>query len=468
MKLKKTPLLFLATLALSAPAAHAVDRFWEGNTSATWSSNVNWTNSTSSQNVGSVTPLAADDVFFHMTGALGGTGTGMSLNTAAVARSITFRQTQNFAIQSNTSTTTTARSITIGAGGITKTANSGSVTINGNNSNPLTVALASSSSQTWTNASTTTALNIGTTFISGTNTAAIVSLGANTLTLDGAGNFNFGASTTTNAVITGSSGSIIKNGAGTLTIGGVNTYSGNTTIGGGKLALAGTGSIANSPKIIVGASTTLDVSGLTAGNFTLGSAQTVLGSGMILATGKTVIANGTLAPGNSPGTLTQSGGTLQLGVGGNYNWQIHDADGVAGVGYDTVSLTDGATLDLSVLSVGNTYNINLWSLSDIGPDVNGNATNFDNSVNQSWTLFSTQSAITGFSAEKFTINTIAINGTNGFTNELNGGLFSLGLSEDNTDLVLKYTAVPETSTFFLSCLGMLVVLHRRRPSCYRH
>lgn len=267
MKLKKSPLLFFVTLALGAPAAHAVDRFWEGNSGATWASNANWTNNTTTRDVGSVTPLAADDVFFHMTGTLGGTGASMSLNTAAVANSITFRQTQNFAIQSNTGTTTTARSMTIGAGGITKTATSGSVTINGNNSNPLTVALASSSSQTWSNASTTTALNIGTAFISGTNTAAIVSLGANTLTLDGVGNFNFGAASTTNAVITGATGSLIKNGAGTLTIGGVNTYGGTTTISGGKLALLGTGSIANTSRIIVGASTTFDVTGLTASSY---------------------------------------------------------------------------------------------------------------------------------------------------------------------------------------------------------
>ena len=467
MKLKKIPLVSLATLALSAPAAHAVDRFWEGTSGATWASNANWTNSATTINIGNVVPLAADDVFFSMTSG-GGTGTSMSLNTAAVANSITFRQSQNFAIQSNTGATTTARSITIGTGGITKTATSGIVTINGNNSNPLTVALAASSSQTWSNASTTTALNIGTGFISGTNTAAVVSLGANTLTLDGAGNFNFGASTTTNAVITGSTGSLIKNGSGTVTIGGVNTYGGNTTISGGKLALTGTGSIASSPRIIVGASTTFDVSGLTAGNFTLGSAQTVQGSGMILATGKTVVATGTLAPGNSPGTLTQSGGTLQLGVGGDYNWEVYDASGVAGVGYDTVSLTNGATLDLSLLSDVNTYNINLSSLSSIAPDVSGNAIQFNNAVNQAWTLFSTESVISGFSPEKFTINTGAFNGTNGFTNLLNGGLFSLGLSQDNTDVVLKYTAIPEPSTLFLSCLGMLAVLRRRRPTCDRH
>ncbi len=480
MKLKKIPLLFLVTLALSAPALYAQIIYWDGADNATWATPGNWSTGSGATTPNPATaPGAANDVVFHIS-TINATRTmtfGNGYNP--MAKSITFRSTGTFTMNGNVSAGSGNRTLTIGSGGISKTSDSGIVNINGNTASGttgtgvITITIPTTSSQTWTNNSATTALNLGTTLL-GTNGSAVISLGAfaganaNTLTFAGDGNFNVGIATAANSAISGSTGSLIKNGAGTLTINSGTTYGGNTTIGGGKLALAGTGSIANSPKIIVGASTTLDVSGLTAGNFTLGSAQTVLGSGMILATGKTVIANGTLAPGNSPGTLTQSGGTLQLGVGGNYNWQIHDADGVAGVGYDTVSLTDGATLDLSVLSVGNTYNINLWSLSDIGPDVNGNATNFDNSVNQAWTLFSTESAITGFSAEKFTINTIAINGTNGFTNQLNGGLFSLGLSEDNTDLVLKYTAVPETSTIFLSCLGMLVVLQRRRPSCHRH
>ncbi len=445
-------------LGVSAPAAHAVNRFWEGNAGATWASGANWTNSDTTVNVGSVVPLAADDVFISMTSG-GAGGASMSLNTAAVANSITFRQA--FTIQSNTGGTTTARSITIGAGGITKTSSSGIVTINGNNTNPLTIALASSSSQTWSNASATNALNIGTTLITGTTAAAVVSLGANTLTLDGTGNFNFGIATATNSVVTGT-GSLIKNGAGTLTINSGTTYGGATTISGGKLALAGSGTLANTPTIIVGASTTFDVSGLTASSYTLGSVQTVGGSGTILSTGKTVVANGTLSPGNSPGTLTQDGGSLQLGVGGDYNWQIHDADGAAGTEYDTTSLINGATLDLSLLSVGNTYNINLWSLSGIGPDVSGNAIDFNNTLAYSWTLFSTGTAITGFSTDKFTINTGAFNGTTGFSNALGGGTFSVGLSGDNTDLVLKFTSVPEPNAALLGSLSIIALLRRRR------
>jgi autotransporter-associated beta strand protein len=458
MKSKKSLPLLMIILGVSAPAAHAVNRFWEGNPGATWSSNANWTNSDTTANVGNVVPIATDDVFIGMTSG-GAGGASMSLNTAAVTNSITFRQA--FTIQSNTGATTTARSITIGAGGITKTSSSGIVTINGNNTNPLTIALASSSSQTWSNASATNALNIGTTLITGTTAAAVVSLGANTLTLDGTGNFNFGIATATNSVVTGT-GSLIKNGAGTLTINSGTTYGGATTISGGKLALAGSGTLANTPTIIVGASTTFDVSGLTASSYTLGSVQTVGGSGTILSTGKTVVANGTLSPGNSPGTLTQDGGSLQLGVGGDYNWQIHDADGAAGTEYDTTSLINGATLDLSLLSVGNTYNINLWSLSGIGPDVSGNAIDFNNTLAYSWTLFSTGTAITGFSTDKFTINTGAFNGTTGFSNALGGGTFSVGLSGDNTDLVLKFTSVPEPNAALLGSLSIIALLRRRR------
>jgi Passenger-associated-transport-repeat len=257
----------------------------------------------------------------------------------------------------------------------------------------------------------------------------------------------------------GTGGLSKEGGSGTLTLTGVNTYDGNTTISAGTLALSGSGSISNSSKINI--STTLSVTGLTS-DFTVGSAQTVGGSGTILATGKAVVANGTLAPGNSPGTLTQDGGSLQLGVGGDYNWQIHDATGAAGTGYDTTNLINGATLDLSLLSAGNTYNINLWSLSSLGPDVNGDAINFNNTLNYSWTLFSTGTAITGFSTDKFTINTGVFNATSGYSNALGGGTFSVALADGNTDLVLNFTAVPEPGAALLGGLGFLALLRRRR------
>jgi autotransporter-associated beta strand protein len=122
----------------------------------------------------------------------------------------------------------------------------------------------------------------------------------------------------------GGSGALVKEGAGSVTLNATNTYTGATSITGGTLALSGSGSIANSSAITINSSTTLSVTGLT-GNFTLGASQSLGGSGTLLATGKNVIANGTLSPGNSPGTLIQDGGNLQLGANGDLNWQVYDA-----------------------------------------------------------------------------------------------------------------------------------------------
>ena len=175
----------------------------------------------------------------------------------------------------------------------------------------------------------------------------------------------------------------------------------------------------------------------------------------------TVGSGQTLSPGNSPGTMVA--GAQTWAAGGNYNWQIYDAASAAGTGYDTISLTTGSVLDITATS-GSQFNINLWSLSSIGPDVNGNATNFNNASTYSWTLVSTDQAITGFSADKFVIHVGAANGTSGFSNALGGGGFSVGLGDGGTDLMLNYSAIPEPSTWILLVLGLaIVVTVRNRP-----
>jgi autotransporter-associated beta strand protein len=250
---------------------------------------------------------------------------------------------------------------------------------------------------------------------------------------------------------TSTGGGLTKEGSGALTLAGVNTYTGATRITGGTLALTGTGSIANSPSIIVGASTTFDVSGVT-GGYTLGSAQTLSGSGAVAGT---MIVSGTLSPGSSPGTLS-SGSQTWLN-GGDFNWQILDANGVAGTDYDTLAIT--GTLDLSSLTAGG-FNINLWSLASTGPDVSGNALNFLGTNDYSWTLASASTGITGFNAANFFINVGANNGTAGFGNGLDGGAFSI--SQSGNSLLLNFTAVPEPDAAFLGGLGLLALLRRRR------
>lgn len=249
---------------------------------------------------------------------------------------------------------------------------------------------------------------------------------------------------------------VTKSGSGRWILSGTNTYTGATTITAGTLVLstAGTNNIASSTTITVQSEAHLDVTGVSSG-FTLASGQTIGGGGTVVGN-LTVATASTLSPGNSPGTLTQTGNQTWLD-GGNYNWQVYDAAGLAGSGYDTIVIT--GLLDLSNLTAETGFNINLWSLSAIGPDVNGNAMNFSE-TSQSWTLVSTTGGITGFDSTDFSINTSAVNGTGGFSNSF-AGTFSVSVS--GNDLLLNYTVVPEPGTTALLVAGFsLFALWKRR------
>jgi autotransporter-associated beta strand protein len=218
-------------------------------------------------------------------------------------------------------------------------------------------------------------------------------------------------------VISGNGG-MTKNSAGTLTLGGVNTYTGATTVADGKLVV--NGSINNS-------TVTVNNGGTLAGSGSVGGIVLNLGS--------------TISPGNSPGTLNVAGNINWLG-GGNYNWQIVGLTGTAGASstWDLVSAT--GILDLSALSIGSKFNINLWSLQSTGPDVNGALTGFNNTQSYTWKIATAAGGITGFNSSYFNLNTGAINGTAGFANGLNGGTFSLAQSGNDLNLIFTAAAAP--------------------------
>lgn len=246
--------------------------------------------------------------------------------------------------------------------------------------------------------------------------------------------------------ITGS-GALTKSGSGTLSLYGNGTKSGDNTISGGSLEVQGGASLAGNSTVNSGG--TLDANGSLGGTVSVQSGGTLSGSGSVGAT--TIADGGTISPGNSPGTLSLTNG-LTWSAGGNYNWQIYNASGTAGAsnGWDLLAVSGGAW-DITGLNSGNPFDINLWSLSGISPDVNGAATNFDNTQNYTWEILTYTSLNGTFNSNLFAINTSANNGTSGFANSLGGGTFSLAVDGDSLNLLFTAAAgpapVPEPGTW---------------------
>ena len=127
--------------------------------------------------------------------------------------------------------------------------------------------------------------------------AGTLRLGGKTLTVG----YN-DLSTTFSGAIQGNNGSLVKVGAGTLILSGLaNTYTGATTVNGGLLRVDG--SIASSSLVTVNAGGTLG------------------GTGTLPAT---VINGGTLAPGDSIGTINVAG-PLSFGAGSTYQVEVNAA-----------------------------------------------------------------------------------------------------------------------------------------------
>ena len=157
----------------------------------------------------------------------------------------------------------------------------------------------------------------------------------------------YNTSSSFNGVIQNNGGgalTLTKTGGGTLTLGGgANTYTGNTLINNGVLALSGSGTITNSTNIIVGASGTLDVTGLS-GGLTLAAGQQLSGSGTVL--GNVTDPASSIAPGGTgtAGTLT-FGNNLTLSGSGALNYDLANTT-TPGSGINDLIVVNG-TLDIA-------------------------------------------------------------------------------------------------------------------------
>ena len=216
---------------------------------------------------------------------------------------------------------------------------------------------------------------------------------------------------------------VVKTGANTQTLTGPNTYTGSTTIEQGTLALSGAGSINASPTVTVAAGATFDVAAVT-GGYSIANGQTLGGTGTV--SGAATIA-GTLAPNmNAIGTFTM--GATTLAGGGGLNFQIYDATGSAGSGWDLLSTTGDVTVPGS-----GSFTIRLASASSAGGAA-GQAINFNDSAAGSWAMMTTAGSLLDFDANRFTVD------ASGFTNSLAGGTFTVSdTGASGTGLYLVFT-----------------------------
>lgn len=261
------------------------------------------------------------------------------------------------------------------------------------------------------------------------------------------------------SITNGASGmNLVKSGAGIQTLSGTNTYTGATNVNAGTLSVIGGGSINSTSAINVAAgarfannsSVALALAPTLSGNG-VGSRAVYGGTGTLNAALTLNNVGDVLSPGNSPGIMSfsanQSWGSY------SYDWELNDwAAKVAGTNIDQINITGGLTL---TGATPGSYILNVLSLT--GGDVTGNVPNFAD-ANNSWTILTTTTGISGFSADYWTINAA------GFTSSPTA-TGSWSVAQSGNDLVLNYVAVPEPAPIVLVASGAAILgslLARRR------
>ncbi|MBJ7258526.1 MAG: immunoglobulin domain-containing protein [Chthoniobacterales bacterium] len=211
-------------------------------------------------------------------------------------------------------------------------------------------------------------------------------------------------------------GGLTKASAGTLTLSSSNSYTGSTLVSSGRLALAGTNSS------IAGSGVTVTNTGVLSGVGTSGAT--------------TLTGGGTIAPGTNGTGLINVAGALALKPSGNFNWQLQNAVGAAGVGYDHIAVA--GAINLTALSAANKFNVNLGTLSGSSGETAGQASNFNKTQSFTWILATAKGGFTGnFDPSLFNVRTSASNGAEGFANDFAGGSFRV--AQEGNSLVLIYS-----------------------------
>ncbi len=500
-------LALLAAAALPATVASAAvtNYVWDGNApTATgnprWSNNSNWSATNTAPPASTMTGLTNTDITF-----------AGNLKTSPLMDNNYFIRTLNFA--------SSAAAFTLNSqGGATLSLGAGGINNFSTNRQTIFSTLSLSNSQTWNAAAGR--LDIGgivnlanansLTIAGGFNTSiSNVLRGSGSLIKQGSGTLTFGGATanTFSGGITIQDGNVIaaKTNAlgggnlvmlgGTLNIGSFNQNVSSFFLLGGTVQ-ATTGSLLSSSSYQVQAGNINSRLGggvglvkTTAGVATLTSANTYTGGTSI--TGGSLLVNNATGSGTGTGNVSVSGGgslagtgsisgivtngtggtisagdvvgVLNLGssfwLGGSTNrWDISNATGTAGTGWDLLNLSGSLTINATT---NNKAYIDITSFTLGG--LPGLAANFNPTNSYLWTILTASGGI-NFAPGESALTVLELLAGN-FINPQTGGRFGIFVSSDGRNLNLTFTPfvpVPEPGAFAIAVLGVCGIIYGRR------
>lgn len=150
----------------------------------------------------------------------------------------------------------------------------------------------------------------------------------------------------------------------------------------------------------------------------------------------TVGDGGILSPGNSPGTM--SGVDAIFEGGGTFLFEVSDALGMAGTGWDLLNLAGRLSITATTL---NPFIVDIRSIA---------LSNFNDQLSYRWTFLHAAGGIDGFNSDNIELLTANFVATN-------SGRFSI--QQDGNDLFVSFqpAAVPEPSSWALMCIAFSAI-----------